>query len=187
MAEREGFEPPVRKTVHLISNQAPSTELGHLSSVQPAQNSWSEVPRQAELLSACPDLLSEEFLKAIEATGIHLRGRLRCHRVPAGENELSVFIDPNVFRRDIPVADAGAVQEEDLPPEFGHRIRCDIEIGAAHGQIPAFRQECDPLAAVAPRRKQAWSQMRGLVQDLQQLSAAGFVEAQQLSLDGNPL
>jgi hypothetical protein len=31
MAEREGFEPPVRFPVHLISSQAPSTGLGHLS------------------------------------------------------------------------------------------------------------------------------------------------------------
>jgi hypothetical protein len=31
LAEREGFEPPVRFPVHLISSQAPSTELGHLS------------------------------------------------------------------------------------------------------------------------------------------------------------
>ena len=31
LAEREGFEPPVRFPVHLISSQAPSTGLGHLS------------------------------------------------------------------------------------------------------------------------------------------------------------
>ena len=31
LAEREGFEPPVPFRVHLISNQAPSTGLGHLS------------------------------------------------------------------------------------------------------------------------------------------------------------
>ena len=31
LAEREGFEPPVRLPVHLISSQAPSTGLGHLS------------------------------------------------------------------------------------------------------------------------------------------------------------
>jgi hypothetical protein len=33
LAEREGFEPPVRFPVHLISSQAPSTGLGHLSAV----------------------------------------------------------------------------------------------------------------------------------------------------------
>ena len=31
LAEREGFEPPVPFRAHLISSQAPSTGLGHLS------------------------------------------------------------------------------------------------------------------------------------------------------------
>ena len=31
MAEREGFEPPLPARVNLISSQAPSTGLGHLS------------------------------------------------------------------------------------------------------------------------------------------------------------
>ena len=31
MAEREGFEPPLPFRVNLISSQAPSTGLGHLS------------------------------------------------------------------------------------------------------------------------------------------------------------
>ncbi len=33
LAEREGFEPPVPVRVHLISSQAPSTGLGHLSAL----------------------------------------------------------------------------------------------------------------------------------------------------------
>ncbi len=33
LAEREGFEPPVPVRAHLISSQAPSTGLGHLSTL----------------------------------------------------------------------------------------------------------------------------------------------------------
>ena len=33
LAEREGFEPPLRFPVNLISSQAPSTGLGHLSAM----------------------------------------------------------------------------------------------------------------------------------------------------------
>ena len=33
LAEREGFEPPVPFRAHLISSQAPSTGLGHLSAL----------------------------------------------------------------------------------------------------------------------------------------------------------
>ena len=34
LAEREGFEPPLPVRVNLISSQAPSTGLGHLSVIK---------------------------------------------------------------------------------------------------------------------------------------------------------